>query len=65
MITVAEMEGRIAKARHEGASRKADRLAEWLETSLHFYGARVLPLDLAIAATVRLRGCTILTRNLR
>ncbi len=49
VITVAEVEDGIAKARREGASRKADRLAEWLETLLHLYGARVLPLDTAAA----------------
>jgi predicted nucleic acid-binding protein len=49
VITVAEVEDGIAKARREGASRKAARLAEWLETLLHLYAARVLPLDLATA----------------
>jgi len=49
VITVAEVEDGIAKARREGASRKADRLAEWLETLLHLYSARILPLDIAAA----------------
>ncbi len=35
VITVAEVEDGIAKARRESAHRKADRLAEWLETLLH------------------------------
>ena len=90
VITVAEVEDGIAKARREAAHRKADRLAEWLETLLHLYSARILPLDvpvarvlgalsdqarglghapgfadLAIAATARIRGYTVLTRNLR
>lgn len=49
VITVAEVEDGIAKVRREGASRKADRLAEWLETLLHLYGARILPLDIIVA----------------
>lgn len=90
VITVAEVEDGIAKARREGAHRKGDRLAEWLAMLLHLYSARVLPLDLTtarllgglsgrarglghnpgfadlgIAATAAIRGCTILTRNLR
>ncbi|MGH9485483.1 MAG: PIN domain-containing protein [Terriglobales bacterium] len=49
VITVAEVEDGIAKARREGAPRKADRLAEWLEVLLHLYSARVLPLDVSMA----------------
>ncbi len=49
VVTVAEVEDGIAKARREGAARKADRLAGWLETVLHLYSARVLPLDVAAA----------------
>lgn len=49
VITVAEVEEGIAKSRRHGAHRKADRLAEWLETLLHLYGARILPLNLQIA----------------
>ena len=44
-ITIAEIESDIAKAR-------ADRLTEWLETVLHLYSARVLPLDVAVARTL-------------
>ena len=47
VVTVAEIEGGIAKARREGASRKAERLAEWLEMVLHLYSSRVLALDIA------------------
>lgn len=90
VITVAEVEDGIAKSRRLGAHRKAGRLSEWLETLLHLYGSRVLPIDpetarcvgnladrarglgqapgladLAIAATARTHGYTILTRNLR
>ena len=53
VITVAEVEDGIAKSRRQGAQRKADRLMEWLETLLHLYSDRVLPLDLA---TARLLG---------
>lgn len=49
VVTVAEVEDGIAKARREGASRKADQLAGWLETLLHLYSARILPLDIPIA----------------
>ena len=49
MITVAEVEDGIAKARREAAHRKAERLAEWLETLLHLYSARILPLDVPTA----------------
>ena len=49
VVTIAEVEDGIAKARREGATRKADRLAEWLEVLLHLYGARILPLDVAAA----------------
>ncbi len=47
VITVAEVEGGIAKARRQGATRKAHRLSEWLETLLHLYSSRILPLDLS------------------
>ena len=49
VITVAEVENGIAKARRQGATRKADRLSEWLETLLHLYSSRILPLDLSVA----------------
>jgi predicted nucleic acid-binding protein len=49
VITVAEVEDGIAKTRRQGAERKADRLAEWLDTLLHLYSARILPLDLPTA----------------
>ena len=49
VITVAEVEDGIAKARREAAHRKADRLAEWLETLLHLYSARILSLDIPTA----------------
>ncbi len=48
-VTIAEIEDGIAKARREGAARKADGLAAWLETVLHLYGERVLPFDVGAA----------------
>lgn len=87
-ITIAEMADGIAKARREGAKRKASDLSAWLRTVLHLYGDRVLPFDaptaeiagaladlvrgrghspgfadVAIAATARRHGLTILSRN--
>ena len=89
VLTLAEIEDGIAKSRREGATRKADRLAAWLETLVHLYTHQILPVDLAvarhigslsdrarglghapgladlaIAATARHHGLTILTRNL-
>lgn len=52
VITVAEVEDGIAKSRRLGARRKGQRLSEWLETLLHLYGARVLPIDLETARRV-------------
>lgn len=48
-ITVAEIADGIAKARREGARRKAAALTEWLEVLLHLYGNRILPFDVAAA----------------
>jgi toxin FitB len=87
-VTVAEIADGIAKARREGARRKANGLSAWLKTVLHLYGDRVLPFDsptaeiagalsdlargrghapgfadIAIAATARRNGLTILSRN--
>jgi toxin FitB len=44
-VTVAEIEDGIAKLHREGATRKSEDLAAWLETVLHLYGDRVLALD--------------------
>ena len=49
VITVAEVEDGIAKSHRLGAYRKAKRLSDWLETLLHLYGSRVLPVDLPTA----------------
>lgn len=52
VITVAEVEDGIAKSRRLGAHRKAGRLWDWLDTLLHLYGARVLPIDLDTARRI-------------
>ena len=44
-VTIAEIADGIAKARREGAKRKASDLSSWLRTVLHLYGDRVLPFD--------------------
>lgn len=44
-VTVAEIADGIAKAKREGAKRKASDLSAWLHTILHLYGNRVLPFD--------------------
>jgi len=53
-VTIAEIEDGIAKAKREGATRKARDLIAWLETVLHLYAACILPFDVASA---RLAGC--------
>jgi len=49
VITAAEIRDGIAKARREGATRKASLLAQWWETIEHLYSARILPFDLDAA----------------
>lgn len=49
VVTIAEIEDGIAKAAHDGASRKAGLLAEWLGTVLHLYSARILDVDIPTA----------------
>ncbi|MCA7118400.1 MAG: type II toxin-antitoxin system VapC family toxin [Acidibrevibacterium sp.] len=53
VVTIAEIEDGIAKAKREGAARKSRDLSAWLETVLHLYAARILPFDIA---TARLAG---------
>jgi toxin FitB len=48
-VTIAEIADGIAKAKREGAKRKAGDLSAWLQTVLHLYGNRVLPFDSATA----------------
>ena len=52
-VTVAEIEDGVAKLRREGARRKSESLAAWLETVLHLYGDRILSFD---APTARIAG---------
>jgi predicted nucleic acid-binding protein len=52
VITVAEVEDGIARSRRAGALTKAERLAGWLETVLHLYGNRVLPIDITTARRI-------------
>ncbi len=49
VVTVAEVEDGISKSRRLGATQKADRLGAWLETVLHLYSARILPLTIPVA----------------
>ena len=49
VITVAEIEDGIAKARRSDAVRKAARLSDWLDTIIHLYSSRILSLDVAAA----------------
>jgi toxin FitB len=49
VVTVAEIEDGIAKARREKAKRKATDLAAWLEILLHLYGNRILAFDVVAA----------------
>jgi toxin FitB len=44
-VTIAEISDGIAKAKREGANRKAAALEAWLRTVLHLYSDRVLPFD--------------------
>lgn len=44
-VTIAEITEGIAKAKREGAKRKASNVSAWLQTVLHLYGDRVLPFD--------------------
>lgn len=52
-VTVAEIADGITKLRREGRGRRADALTAWLDTVLHLYGSRVLPLD---TPTARIAG---------
>ncbi len=47
VITIAEIEDGIPKARRTGAAVKAARLSEWLDAIVHLYSARILALDVA------------------
>ncbi len=44
-VAVGEIEGGISKVARDCASQKTAQLSEWLETVLHLYRARILPVD--------------------
>jgi predicted nucleic acid-binding protein len=48
-VTIAEIADGIAKAKREGARRKAADFSAWLQTVLHLYGDHVLSFDSATA----------------
>ena len=48
-ITIAEIQSGIAKLRRTGAADRADQLTAWLDTVLHLYSPRILPLDIPVA----------------
>jgi predicted nucleic acid-binding protein len=49
VVTVAEIEDGIARARRADARLKAARLSEWLDAVIHLYSRRILGLDVAAA----------------
>ncbi|RUM95822.1 type II toxin-antitoxin system VapC family toxin [Pseudaminobacter arsenicus] len=49
VITAAEIEDGIANAKRMGATRKAAALSEWWGEIRHYYGSRILSLDLETA----------------
>jgi len=49
VVTAAEIEDGISKAARTGAVKKARDLAEWWGEIRHYYGSRILPLDLETA----------------
>ena len=52
VITIAEVEDGIARCLRTGAHAKAKRLTGWLETVLHLYANRVLPIDVTTARRI-------------
>lgn len=90
VVTITEIEDGIAKAKRQGATRKASNLADWLDSIVHLYDHQIIPIDvkvaretghlldqargqgrepgladMLIAATARVHGLTLLTRNVR
>ncbi|WP_230534443.1 PIN domain-containing protein [Microvirga roseola] len=49
VITAAEIEAGISKLFRDGASTKAGSLVQWWAAVKHWYGDRIIPLDIAIA----------------
>ncbi len=52
VITIAEVEDGLARSRRTGAHARARRLADWLDTVLHLYADRILPVDAATARRI-------------
>ncbi len=52
VITIAEVESGIARSRRTGAHAKAERLTDWLDTVLHLYSDRILPVDVTTARQI-------------
>ena len=52
VITLAEIEQGIARCLRTGAHIKAGRLTKWLETVLHLYASRILPVDVSTARRI-------------
>lgn len=50
VVTAAEVRDGIEKARRTGATKKAQILEEWWGEILHYWPARIFPVDLAVAA---------------
>jgi predicted nucleic acid-binding protein len=48
-VSVAEIEGGIAKLSRRGAHRRADDLTAWLDNVLHLYAERILPFEVGAA----------------
>jgi predicted nucleic acid-binding protein len=48
-VSIAEIVAGISRLRRQGARRRADDLAAWLDTLLHLYAERVLPFELQAA----------------
>jgi toxin FitB len=49
VVTITEIEDGIAKAKRQGATRKANDLADWLESVVHLYSDQILPIDIGVA----------------
>ncbi len=48
-VTIAEIEEGIEKLRRVGSIKRAAALGDWLETLLHLYDTRILPLNVPVA----------------
>jgi toxin FitB len=52
VVTVAEILDGIARARRQGATRKAAMLDDWWWELSHFWSSRILPVDLVVAGEI-------------